>query len=247
MYIISVHVCEYIGNSVVLKQDIYRHKCYYTLMNINTILFDWDGTLAQTLEVWLQTFKEAFAKVNIYPSDKDISSRFGNQNLHIELGVVSSDIETYSQHLETVYEKLEKVELYPGAANILDILKANGYKLGLVSSSTNKMLQTALKANDLSDMFDCIVGADDTDKHKPDPKPLFIAIKKLGTSAESTIFVGDSDKDTGASFNANIPLLLFAPPHHDLYYDLDDLKDSPSVIASFSKWKEFPLDVIKNT
>ncbi len=73
-------------------------------MTVDTILFDWDGTLAQTLEVWLQTFKKAYSKVNVYPSDKDISSRFGKWDAYIELGVEPKDVDTYNQHIETVYE-----------------------------------------------------------------------------------------------------------------------------------------------
>lgn len=211
------------------------------MKKINTILFDWDGTLAQTLEVWLQTFKEAYAKVGISPTDKEISSRFGKWDAYIELGVEPKDVETYNQHLETVYEKLEEVELYPGAEGILSELKKRGYKLGLVSTSTSKMLASALSNNKVEHMFDVIVSADDTDKHKPDPTPLFIAIERLGSKVENTLFVGDSDKDTGAARNANVPLFLFTPKQHDLYYDLSDLKSGAAVKASFDTWGNFPI------
>ncbi len=91
-------------------------------------------------------------------------------------------------------------------------------------------------------MFDVIISAGDTDKHKPDPTPLFIAIERLDSKIENTIFVGDSDKDTGAAHNANIPLFLFTPQEHNLYYDLKTLKSEPAVIASFDAWEDFPID-----
>ena len=65
-------------------------------MKFNTILFDWDGTLAQTLEVWLQTFKEAYAKVDVHPTDKDISSNFGKWDAYLDLGVKPEDFDTYN-------------------------------------------------------------------------------------------------------------------------------------------------------
>ena len=210
-------------------------------MKVDTILFDWDGTLAQTLEIWLQTLKEAYAKANVYPEDKDISSRFGNWDAYIELGVEPKNIDLYNQHLETVYDKLEKVKLYPGAKDVLEHLKKQGYRLGIVSTSTSAMLATALKNSKVEQLFDVVISADDTDKHKPDPTPLFMAIEQLGSKVESTMFVGDSDKDTGAAHNANIPLLLFAPQHHDLFYDLDSLKSESAVRASFDTWDEFPM------
>lgn len=122
-------------------------------MKVDTVLFDWDGTLAQTLEVWLQTFKEAYAKVGVHPSDKDISIRFGKWDAYIELGVEPRDVDTYNQHLETIYEKLEQVKLYEGAKGILETLKSQGYKIGLVSTSTSKMLSSALANNELDSFF----------------------------------------------------------------------------------------------
>ncbi len=212
------------------------------MKKINTILFDWDGTLAQTLEVWLQTFKEAYAKVGVHPSDKDISSRFGIWDAYIDLGVKPKDVDEYNQHLETVYERLEKVELYPGAEDTLKSLKEKGFKLGLVSTSTSKMLSSALSNNKIEHMFDVIISAGDTDKHKPDPAPLFIALERLGSEIKNTVFVGDSDKDTGAAQNAKVPLFLFAPPQHHLFYDLSQLKSEPAVTASFDNWRDFPID-----
>lgn len=214
---------------------------------VDAILFDWDGTLAQTLEVWLQTFKEAYAKVGVHPSDKDISSKFGKWDAYIDLGVDPKDFETYNQHLEVVYERLEKVDLYPGAKTVLQQLKNDGYKLGLVSTSTSKMLTTALKNHDIEQLFDVIVSADDTEKHKPDPTPIYIALEKVGSSKECAVFVGDSDKDTGAAHNAGVPLFLFAPHQHHLFYDLSSLRTEPSVTASFSSWDAFPFSAISTT
>ncbi len=208
---------------------------------VDTILFDWDGTLAQTLEVWLQTFKEAYAKVGVHPSDKDISSKFGKWDAYIELGVDPKDFETYNQHLEVVYERLEKVELYPGAKAVLQQLKKDGYKIGLVSTSTTKMLNAALKNHGIGQLFDVVVSADDTEKHKPDPTPIYIALEKVGSSKENAVFVGDSDKDTGAAHTAEIPLLLFAPKQHKLFYDLESLRAEPAVTTSFSSWNDFPF------
>lgn len=214
-------------------------------VQINTILFDWDGTLAQTLEVWLQTFKEAYAKVGVYPTDRTIGGKFGKWDAYIELGVEPKDVDTYKQHFEVVYERLEKVELYPKVKNTLERLKLQGYKLGLVSTSTLKMLNAALSNHDIKDFFDVIISADDTEKHKPDPTPILMALERINSPIEKAVFVGDSDKDTGAAHNANVPLLLFAPPRHDLFYDLEEVKSEPAVLAVFETWNDFPYESLK--
>lgn len=211
------------------------------MAKIDTILFDWDGTLAQTLEIWLKTFKEAYAAVNVYPSDTDISSGFGNWQAHIELGVRPEDEKVYQKHLEVVYDRLNNVPLYEGVPQVLERLQSSGYKLGLVSTSNRRMIDTALAVNQLGDLFNATVAAEDTVKHKPDPEPLFVAIEQLETLPENTIFVGDSDKDTGAAMNAGIDLLLFTPENHRIYYDLEKLRAEPSVVASFNHWNNFPF------
>jgi pyrophosphatase PpaX len=88
------------------------------------------------------------------------------------------------------------------------------------------MLSSALSNNKLENTFDVIVSADDTDKHKPDPAPLFIAIKRLDSKIENVVFVGDSDKDTGAAQNAKVPLFLFLPQQHILRLEFSKVRTS---------------------
>ena len=211
------------------------------MSKIDTILFDWDGTLAQTLEVWLKTFKKAYASVGITLTDSQIGAQFGNLQAHKELGVKPEDEARYHQQLEGVYDKLNSVSLYEGAQNVLLQLRADGYKLGLVSTSNHRMILTALKKNGIEALFDVIVTAEDTVKHKPNPEPLFTALSRLESEAARTIFVGDSDKDTGAAINAGMNMLLFCPESHRIYYDLQALRESPSVIESFKSWTDFPF------
>lgn len=204
---------------------------------IKAVLFDWDGTLAQTLEVWLETFVEAFAEVGVYPTEEEICSHFGNLKSHIDLGVPEEDHDRYFKALEAVYERLKEVDLYSGAYDALVELKKN-YKVGLVTSSNRNMINEALSNNRLSNFFDVIVSQEDTVKHKPDPEPLFVAMNHLDIQPEECIFIGDSDKDTGAAANANIPIVLYAPDTHLKYYDLEKLKKDISVANSFSDYKE---------
>lgn len=48
---------------IIIKR--FQNKDYH-MGRINVILFDWDGTIAETLDVWLHTLKEAYAKVGVY-------------------------------------------------------------------------------------------------------------------------------------------------------------------------------------
>jgi len=62
----------------------------------------------------------------------------------------------------------------------------------------------------LKECFGAIVTADDTDKHKPDPEPVHIALEKLGSKAEESILIGDARFDVLCARNAGIKSVLVA-------------------------------------
>lgn len=210
-----------------------------------TILFDWDGTLARTLEVWLETFRDAYSSVGVDLTDKQIGAQFGNWNAPSELGVVEEDVPAYTKELEKVHARLDSVTLYDGAYEVLSRLKSSGHKLALVSTSARKVIDIPLHNNGLQDMFDVVISAEDTAKHKPDPEPLLLAVDRLESAIERTVFVGDSDKDVGACKNAQMQLALFTPESHQIFYDIDALTSDAAVSSSFSEWAEFPFDLVQ--
>jgi len=60
----------------------------------------------------------------------------------------------------------------------------------------------------LKEYFDAIVTADDTDKHKPDPEPVYIALRKLNAKAEESIMIGDTKFDILSAKRAGVKSVL---------------------------------------
>jgi pyrophosphatase PpaX len=194
------------------------------MKHYNIVLLDWDGCLAKTLDIWLDTYKQTFAEYNLYPEDGVIIQQvFGDWNGPSKVGV--TNIDEYTQKLlARVNEKYPSVQLYDNVFNVIESLRNKGKKLALITTSKKSTIQEALENNKLADSFDVILTAEDVVKHKPDPEIVNKAVEMLGGSKDEAIIVGDSKSDLDAAQNASIDSILFYPKHNEIFYDLSVLK-----------------------
>jgi len=207
------------------------------MQNKKAILFDWDGTIAKTLDVWLDVFEKAYQDFGVEMSRKEIPEHFGDYPW-TEAKLGNRTTAFWLQATEAAKPFLAKVKLYDGAKEVLQSLSKR-YRLAIVTSSAYEMLDAALSHSGLEELFEFKVTAQDTDVHKPDPEPVSLALQKLNLSAEEVIFVGDTEKDTRASAALDIPCIFFAPQSHEVFYDMPKLLQEPNIVATFKHWNEF--------
>lgn len=180
-------------------------------MAIRNILFDLDGTLLDTNELIIQSFKHTYQKhLNKQVDNAEIIKNFGEilkVTLDRELGEDGAEgIKTYRDFQVGNFEKL--ITIHNGIKEGVIELHRQGYKLGIVTSRLNESALRGLKYFGLTDYFESIVGADNTDVHKPDPTPALMALKELGGKPEETLLVGDSTYDILCGKNAGIASVL---------------------------------------
>jgi len=188
------------------------------------ILFDWDGCLAKTLDIWLEAYKVTFAEYDLFPNDKEITQTvFGDWEGPAKLGVQDTD-EFFEKLLERVNAEMPTVQLYNNAFAVVESLKNEGKQLALITTSARETIQKPLENSQLESFFDTIITAEDVTNHKPDPEPVDKAISLLGGTKEQAIIIGDSKSDLGAAQNATIDSILYYPPHNEIFYDLNMLK-----------------------
>lgn len=189
------------------------------------VLFDWDGTLARTLDVWLDAFDQVLRRRGLTVSRTELAAAFGNfHGMAKEWGV--TDIEAAWSEIEQIAErKLPQAKLYPGALHLLDLLRSRQVKVALVTSSPSRHIERQLEAHGLRHYFDAIVTAGDVRQIKPHPEPLKKALRALGGRKHQAIIVGDGDKDLGAASNAGIDSVLFFPAENEPYYDVAKLME----------------------
>ena len=181
-------------------------------MAINTIIFDFDGTVANTNQVvfdsWQHTYKKYRGK--IHPV-KEIVKTFG-EPLWISMERafpgedISEAIETYREYQRLHFK--ESITLFDGMYELISELKKKAYNIGIVTSRTRDTTLTGLEKFNLDKYVDNIVSCDDTNKHKPDPEPVLIALKNFGISEKEAIMVGDSMFDILCAKNAGVKSVL---------------------------------------
>lgn len=195
------------------------------MKNYQFVLFDWDGNLAKTLDIWLLATRAPLEKRGIQVSDRTIGIQCFGRPIegYTELGI--KDIDAAITEMDQLAKKLmPEVELYPDALFVLETLKKQRKQTALITTSQRDKVLHLLDKYNIHNFFDVVITSEDTTHHKPHPEPLNKALEKLGGNKENAVMIGDSDKDIGAANNANIDSILFYPDAHEKFYDLDDLQ-----------------------
>ena len=169
------------------------------------VFFDLDGTLADTVELILRSYRHTMAThLGAALPDERWLSTIGTP-LRTQLLDFARDeqeaeamLETYTVFQRSVHD--EMVRPFPGAGDVLAELKARGVRVAVVTSKRNGVARRTLEVCELWDAVELVVGADDVTLGKPDPEPVHLALDRFGLRdrAGEVLFVGDSPFDLRA-------------------------------------------------
>lgn len=173
------------------------------------IILDFDGTLADTASVIIQTIKGTIKKLGL-PSRTDEECRSVIGLRLIETPPVlfpgcNVDVDLYAstyRRLFNIFNTDGAVQLYPNVKETLAELKDRGMTLTIASSRSNRSLTEYIVNLDLSDTITYILGADDVAEGKPNPEPVLKTLDELNLSADEVIVVGDTSFDIDMGRNA---------------------------------------------
>lgn len=167
----------------------------------SAVLFDLDGTLADSIELILRCYRHTIrTHLGGDPDDAAWLAGLG-QPLHVQFAdfartpdEVQGMVDTYVGYQRTVHDRL--VRPYPGVAAVLDRLTADGARIGVVTSKRREIALRTLGVCGLADRFDPIVTPEDVVRPKPDPEPIRFALRALGDpDPERVLMVGDAPVD----------------------------------------------------
>ncbi|WP_034756737.1 HAD family hydrolase [Rossellomorea vietnamensis] len=175
---------------------------------MKAIIFDFDGTLADTLPVCFYAFQSVFKEFDdIEVTEDEIKSMFGPS----ETGIIKENLKnsSWDQAIDMYYHKysekhVELVTANEEVKNLLHLLKKQEFKLAIVTGKARRSLDISLDHLDMNDLFDVIITGDDVSKPKPHPEGLNQALTFLNITNDEAMFIGDSDADIEAGKKANV-------------------------------------------
>lgn len=180
-------------------------------MKYNTVIFDLDGTLLNTLEDLGDSVNYALKSFG-YPERtyEEIRCFIGNgiKNLMFKAVPKETDEETTLKCLQAFKEHYKtnmqhKTAPYDGIIKLLETLKSNGFKLGIVSNKYDFGVKNLNKYY-FKDLIPVAIGEREGVRRKPAPDTVLTAMKELNSQKESTLYVGDSGSDMITAQNAGV-------------------------------------------
>ena len=176
-------------------------------MRYPTVLFDLDGTLIDSGEIILSSFRHATnAVLGRQIPDEVLAAAVGGSNIYDQMRAFDEErvdelVRVYREHNEPLHDDLVAFE---GIERVLDRFKTEGRQLGIVTAKRRKTVELAFAILPLEPYFDTVVTSEQTEHHKPHPEPVLTALDRLGSRPEEAAFVGDSPFDMGAGKAAGV-------------------------------------------
>lgn len=196
---------------------------------MRTVIFDLDGTLADTSGDLIASANVCFRQMGLGDlldpvADAGIALRGGRMMLKRGLERVDQfDQATVDQYYPTLLEAYRDAidvytVLYPGAMAAVETLKMQGYGVGICTNKPEGLAELLLTRMGIRGVFGSLVGADTLPVRKPDPEPLRETARRLGGDPAKTVLIGDSDTDRNTARNAGVPsvLVTFGPSGADM-------------------------------
>ena len=180
------------------------------------VLFDLDGTLAETDSLHLPTWVEALLPHGIEVDEafyrENISGRANAEIVEDLLPNISAreGIEIVETKEASFRERAGELEPLPGLLHFLESVKKNGSRTGLVTNAPRENVVAVLRALRLEDFFDAVISSEEVRLAKPDPEPYRTALEKLGADPAETLTFEDSVSGIASAVGAGIPTVGIA-------------------------------------
>ena len=210
-------------------------------MPYSTYLFDLDGTLVDSVELILRSYRHTFrTHRGAAPPDELWLKGLGTP-IWVQLRYWTEDpteiaamVETYRVYNMTHHDEL--VRPYEGIVGVVRELEHRGKRLGLVTSKVRSGALRGLQVSGLTDAFHVIVGADEVEHPKPHPEPVQLALRRLGVESKDAVFIGDAryDIESGRGAGVATAAALWGPFGRAHLEDLEP-----------DHWLEKPEDVLR--
>lgn len=188
---------------------------------VDTVIFDLDGTLLNTLEDLTAALNYSLDLYNYPHLDSNSTRKYIGNGIRKLIERASKDNE--DNHLDLMFERFKEYYIkhcddytntYSGIDRVISYLKKRNIKLGVVSNKAKYALEILVN-NHFPNTFSVVIGDGEGLERKPSSQPILKAIERLNSKKENTIYIGDSDVDIKTINNTSCLGIIVAYGYRD--------------------------------
>jgi len=209
----------------------------------DVVIFDWDGTLADTREVIVLAFQKVLCKIGCKVSDEFLERRIGigAKNMFKE-ALETTGLQYDEKMIDKLLEEKTKIHLmltprirlFNGALSLLKALRPL-VKMALATMSNRRVIEKTLKEKRIQGYFDFVITADEVEKPKPDPEAFLKCAEAMRCRPEKCVVVEDSIFGVIAARKAGMKCIAIPSG----FYSRSDLEmEKPNLIVNSIKEKD---------
>ncbi|HVI40143.1 MAG TPA: HAD family hydrolase [Anaerovoracaceae bacterium] len=228
-------------------------------MKYDTVLFDLDGTLLDTLDDLTDSINAVMQKEGYQLRTKEEIREYIGDGVKMLMerslpqGTPENEILRCLTMFREIYQKnmLHRTKPYEEIPSMLKRLKEMEMKVGVVSNkpdeATGEMCRMFFNRN-----VDAAVGDNQERKKKPEPDNVYEVLKQLGSNRDKTLYVGDSNVDVRTAKNAGLDCVGVTWGYRSretlIEEGADHIIDEPNqLITLIEKANTSKSDILKNT
>ncbi len=196
-----------------MKKNIQYLKKYF-----DALIFDFDGTLMNTMPAHNQAWIETLLKYKVEISEKELQSLAGIPNLKTaELLCTKYNINLDPESISNL-KSIRAEELLIHAEPYYEVEEVvrssvSHFKLAIVSGSQKHLISPLLQKYNLENLFEVVITCEDTIRGKPHPDPFLLGAKKLSVDPEKCLVFEDGQLGIEAALKAKMKTLFVKDGH----------------------------------
>lgn len=169
------------------------------------LIFDFDGTLANTIDTGISIYNEISAEYGLEPFTRDDVRELRKLNIRAVLSKIGiskiTAVKIATRIRKEIHDRMDEVDIFPGTVEAVSDLHDAGFRMGILSSNSTDNIRDFIKRFDLGHCFEFIeAGVSLFGKSKR----INQVLKKQKVAAADVLYIGDETRDMEAARKSEV-------------------------------------------